>query len=56
MDIEYCIKYNFKKSHPSGLESINTGVPLDETFVQTNLKCLWECGMHSGVLNGAEKF
>lgn len=44
--IDYYIKYNFKKSHSSGL--VNSSVPLDERPVWANLKCLWGCGMHSG--------
>lgn len=47
--IDYYIKYNFKKSHSSGL--VNGSVPLDERSVWANLKCLWGCGMHSGFLH-----
>lgn len=40
-----------KKSHSSGPESINNGVSLEERFVWANLKCLWESGLHSGILH-----
>lgn len=49
--IESYIRCNFKKNHSSELESINSGVPLDERFVQANLKRLWEYVMDHGVLH-----
>ena len=44
---DYYIKFYLSQS--SGLDSINSGMPLDKRFVRANLKCLWEYGMHSGI-------